>query len=153
MEDISACAGWLAQFAAQVRESTARRFQSVRPEDRGWSARPDLLRFVDVLQHLVDADLWLFGWLDGRGSSSGVVIAPGDADPSAWDALLIDFYRHGQERSHRLASLTEREFSERQFDLGHRGVVSLSQLILRCTIDHEIHHRGAVHLGLRLRYG
>jgi uncharacterized damage-inducible protein DinB len=111
------------------------------------------LGFVDVLKHLVDADQWLFNWLDGKGSTPGVVIAPGDASPSAWDSLLAQFSKSGQERTHRIRALGAEDFKARQFDLGPRGVVMLPHLILRCNIDHEIHHRGAVQLALRLRYG
>jgi uncharacterized damage-inducible protein DinB len=74
-------------------------------------------------------------------------------DPRHWDGLLAEFCRLGADRSRRVAALTPGDFSERRFDLGPRGIVSLPQLILRCNIDHEIHHRGAVQLSLRLRYG
>src|SRR5258706_12046750 len=153
MEDSFPFATELAHFAHAVRESSLKRFRSVGHAYRGWSQRTDLLSFTDVLEHLVGADRWLFDWLDGRGSSSGVVISPGSADPAKWDALLSDFGRLGIERSRRIGGLTQRDFSERRYNLGNRGVMSLSQLILRCNIDHEIHHRGAIQLALRLRYG
>lgn len=143
----------LAQFAAEVRESTLKRLRAVQPADRGWSSRADLLSFADALQHLVDADRWLIDWMDGRGSSPGVDIQPGIADPAKWDILLEEFARLGRLRSQRLAALTPRDFAERRFDLGRRGVKTLWQLILRCNIDHEIQHRGALQLALRLRYG
>ena len=153
MEEPHPASRLIAEFSEQIRSSTINRFRSVHPEDRGWRMRPDLLSFADVLQHLVDADRWLFGWLDGRDCAPGVVIAPGDANPAKWDALLDQFSGQGGERSRRIAGLSAGDFSERQFDLGPRGIMSLSQLILRCNIDHEIHHRGAVQLSLRLRYG
>jgi uncharacterized damage-inducible protein DinB len=142
----------LAHFADEIRESSLKRFRSVGHADRNWSERADLLSFVDVLQHLVDADRWLFDWLDGRGSSSGVVISPGSANPAKWDALLSEFGRLGPERSRRIGELTQQDFLDRRFNLGTRGEVSLAQLILRCNLDHEIHHRGAMQLALRLRY-
>jgi hypothetical protein len=88
MEDTPTLGETLAQFATEVRESTLKRFHSVQPADCGWSVRPDLLSFADVLQHLVDADHWLIDWLDGRGSSPGVVISPRQADSANWDILL-----------------------------------------------------------------
>ena len=143
----------IAEFARDVRESSLKRFRLVRQQDYGWSERPDLLSFVDVLQHLVDADRWLFAWLDGRGESSGVTISPGDANPARWDSLLEELALLGVERTSRIAALASEDLACRQFDLGRRGIVGLPQLILRCNIDHEIHHRGALQLALRLRYG
>ena len=121
----------VAEFARDVRESSLKRFRLVRQEDYGWSQCPYLLNFVDVLQHLVDADRWLFAWLDGRGHSSGVTISPGDANPAQWDSLLEELAQLGVERASRVAALASEDLARRQFDLGQRGIVSLPQLILR----------------------
>src|SRR5258708_38470260 len=121
MEDSFPFATELAHFAHVVRESSLKRFRSVGHADRGWSQRPDLLSFTDVLEHLVGADRWLFDWLDGRGSSSGVVISPGSADPAKWDALLSDFGRLGIERSRRIGGVSQRGFFERPENLGKLG--------------------------------
>jgi uncharacterized damage-inducible protein DinB len=152
MEDLQLAAPLVA-FASAVRESSVKRFRLVRPEHYQWRPRPDLLSFVDVLQHLVDADHWLFDLLDGKPATEGVVISPGDADAQAWDALLREFIQLGTKRRDRIGTFNGHDFAQRQFDLGRRGLFSLSQLILRCNIDHEIHHRGALQLSLRLLYG
>ncbi|MDB5290147.1 MAG: hypothetical protein JWL69_1388 [Phycisphaerales bacterium] len=143
----------LVAFANEVRGSTVRRFQQVRAGDWGWRPGPDLLSFGDVLKHLVDADRWLFDRLDGGPPSGGVVIAPGDGDSSACTLLLEELVRLGVERSRRLSALSDQDFCDRRFDLLERGVVNTFQLIVRCNLDHEIHHRGSLQLGLRLRYG
>lgn len=143
----------LADFADEVRASTVRRFRQVLPSDWGWQPRPDLLSFGDVLKHLVDADRWLFDWLDGRASTSGVVIAPGDANTAQCDLLLNELVQTGAERSRRIRATTATDLVERLFDLGPRGVFTLLHLILRCNLDHEIHHRGGLQLAIRLRYG
>ncbi|MGD0769747.1 MAG: DinB family protein [Tepidisphaeraceae bacterium] len=152
MEDHQLCVA-LSAFSSEVRESSVKRFRLVRPEHRLWRQRQDLLSFVDVLKHLVDADHWLFDVLDGMSASSGVTISSGEADAQAWDTLLREFIQLGTERCRRIDEFTKSDFSQRQFDLGKRGLVSLSNLILRFNIDHEIHHRGALQLSLRLLYG
>ena len=145
--------GELARFSAEVRSSTLKRFKEVRAGDWGWRHRSDLLSFGDVLKHLVDADRWLFERLEGGPPSEGVVIAPGDADGMDCSAGVEELSRLGVEKVRRIEALTDEEFSTGRFDLGRRGVVDLAQLILRCNLDHEIHHRGALQMALRLRYG
>src|ERR1019366_2189778 len=93
----------IADFSAEVRASSVKRFRMVRPADRAWTHRPDLLSFVDVLQHLADADRWLFDNLDGKEVPPGVVISPGDADPSTWDQFLNELIELGERRSQRIA--------------------------------------------------
>jgi uncharacterized damage-inducible protein DinB len=142
----------LAIFATEIRASTLRRFERIQPADWAWRPRTDLLTFADVLEHLVDADRWLLAQLDGADPSQGVVISPGAADPAKSDSLLAEFRRTGQERTRRISMLSDQEFSTRRFDLMNRGTVNLFQLISRCNFDHEIHHRGALQLAIRLRY-
>ena len=143
----------LAQFSSEVRASTLKRFKQIHAQDWHWRHRPDLLSFADVLKHLVDADRWLFERLEGGPISEGVVIAPGDANGMDCNAAVEELSRLGEEKVRRINSFREEQFTTRRFDLGRRGVVDLAQLILRCNLDHEIHHRGALQLALRLRYG
>jgi uncharacterized damage-inducible protein DinB len=145
--------GDLAAFSSEVRQSSVKRFQKVHPEHYQWRPRPDVLSFVDILQHLVDADRWLFELLDGKTVSSGVDISPGGGNPQEWDGRLQELIQLGTERCRRIGEFAEQDFSQRQFDLGNRGRFSLGHLILRCILDHEIHHRGALQLLLRLLYG
>ena len=142
--------GDLAAFSAEVRQSSVKRFQQVRPEHYQWCPRPDVLSFVDILQHRIDADRWLFALLDGKTVSSGVDISPGSGNPQAWDGRLQELVQLGTERCRRISEYTEQDFSQRQFDLGNRGRFSLSHLILRCILDHEIHHRGILRLHVHL---
>jgi uncharacterized damage-inducible protein DinB len=150
---VSQFRGALAVFSSEVRESTVKRLRMVRPEHYHWSPRPDLLSFVDVLQHLIDADRWLFDLLDGKSTSNGVVISPGGGHAQEWDGRLRELVQLGTERCRRIGECAELDFFQKQFDLGKRGRFSLYHLILRCNIDHEIHHRGALQVLLRLLYG
>src|ERR1700743_2917760 len=143
MDDECQLAANLAAFADEVRASTLRRFARIEAADWGWSARPDLLTFADVLKHLVDADRWLFARLEGAEPSHGVVILPGAANPEDSIRLLAEFRELGRERRRRISELTDHDFNSRRFDLLSRGYVTLFQLIARCNLDHEIHHRGS----------
>jgi uncharacterized damage-inducible protein DinB len=141
----------LAQFSEKVRTSTLKRLRLVRPNDRGWRVREDLLSFVDVLAHLVDADRWLFDLLDGK-QAAATTVAPGRGNPDDWDILMRELIRLGAERSRRFEALTDRDLFERRIETDRHGVLLLSQLLLQYCLDHESHHRGALQLALRLRY-
>ena len=153
MQEASSLARSLAWFSDEVRESTLRRFRQVRPADWRWRPRQDLLSFADLLKHLIDADRWLFDRLDGGPPSEGVVIAPGDGDHIDRENALAELARLGVEKSQRISVLPERDLYARRFDLHRRGQVDLIQLLLRCNLDHEIHHRGGLQLQLRFKYG
>jgi len=147
----SAFSEMLAQFSERVRASTLKRLRLVKPNDRGWRARDGLLSFADVLAHLVDADRWLFSLLDGK-QAAATTVASGRGNPDEWDILVEELIRLGAERTRRFEALTDRDLIERRIETDRHGVLPLSQLILRYSLDHESHHRGALQLALRLRY-
>lgn len=141
----------LSRFADAVRESSLKRFRCVAPGDEAWRAGPDLLSFVDVLKHLGDADEWLLDRLRG-GDASHAVIRPGDASPQEWSALLERFVELGRARTALVRSLTPARLAQSIVDPEVLGQTTVRFLILRGGLDHEIHHRGALQLMLRLRY-
>jgi uncharacterized damage-inducible protein DinB len=128
-----------------------KRVRQVRTGDADWRPDPGALSFVDIVQHLVDADVWILKYLEGS-SGPRAVIAPGDADADDWLSLTKELERLGGERSRRIGEMTEeglaREIDEPQV----LGRTTFWWLIVRGSLDHEIHHRGAFQLSLRLRY-
>lgn len=147
----SAFAAILAQFSENIRASTIKRLRLVRPNDRGWRPREDLLSFADVLAHLVNADRWLFDLLDGKRAAE-TTIESGQGIPAEWDNFMEELIRLGVERARRFAALTDRDLFERRIEADRHGAILLSQLILRYSLDHESHYRGSLKLALRLRY-
>lgn len=142
----------LAALSETVRASTLQRFRCVAPGDEAWRPAPDTLSFVDVVRHLCDADEWLFGMLQG-GRHRRPVIVPGEASAGEWEALLANLVETGKRRTNLLRSLSPTQLDRPILDPEVCGPTDWWWLITRANFDHEIHHRGAVQLALRLRYG
>ena len=142
----------LAALAEAVRESSLKRFRCVAPGDESWRPAPGTLSFVDVLKHLGDADDWLLTVLGG-GRSRRAVISPDDASAEQWDNLLTRFIDLGRRKTALIRSLTPEQLATPILEPEVCGQTTWWWLIARANLDHEIHHRGAVQLGLRLRYG
>jgi hypothetical protein len=128
-----------------------KRFRCVAPGDEAWRAGPELLSFVDVLKHLGDADEWLLDRLRG-GDAAHTEVRPGDASPQEWPAQFDRFVELGRQRTVLIRSLTPARLAQPIVDPEVLGPTTVRFLILRGGLDHEIHHRGALQLMLRLRY-
>ena len=128
-----------------------KRIREVRPGDEEWRPAPGALAFVDIVKHVVDADVWILKYLSGS-SGPRAVIAPGDAHAGDWPALTEELARLGQSRSRRIAEMSEEDLAREVEEPQVLGRTSFWWLIVRGSLDHEIHHRGAFQLALRLRY-
>ncbi len=142
----------VADFSRTVRESSLKRFRRVAAGDEEWSPAPGALSFADLLKHLVDADRWLLSFFDGAPIPRAV-IAPGEARGREWSRLLADLVALGEEKARRFESLRSEDLGARVVEPQVLGETTLWWLIFRGSLDHEIHHRGALQLSLRLRYG
>ena len=142
----------LAEFAKLVRQSTIKRLKQVARGDEEWRPRPDTLSFVDVLKHLGDADQWLRDCLRGRPTPRAV-ISPGDARAGEWDSLIDRFVQLGAEKEEFLRALSDSQLQSRIVEPQVLGETTWWWMIVRANLDHEIHHRGALNLAIRLKYG
>lgn len=142
----------LALFSETVRESTWKRVRQVQAGDEEWRPAPDALSFVDIVKHLVDADVWILQYLAGS-SGPRAVIAPGEARARDWPALIAELARLGRDRTQRIARMSEEELAREVDEPQVLGRTNYWWLIVRGSLDHEIHHRGALQLTLRMRYG
>ena len=141
----------LADFSRAVRDSTLKRLRKVHPGDEEWRPAPDALAFVDIARHLVDADLWILEYLRGK-SAARAVISPGMARGFEWTPLLSRLVELREERAGRLESMSEDQLQATVIEPQVLGETTYWWLVLRGNLDHEIHHRGALQLALRLRY-
>jgi uncharacterized damage-inducible protein DinB len=109
------------------------------------------LSFADIVKHLVDADIWILRYLNGS-SGPRAVISPGDGRAQDFPRLTRELASLGTERSRRIAAMTEADLGREVEEPQVLGQTNFWWLIVRGSLDHEIHHRGAFQLALRLRY-
>jgi hypothetical protein len=67
--------------------------------------------------------------------------------------LTAELARLGRERAQRIARMTEEELASEVDEPQVLGRTNYWWLFVRGSLDHEIHHRGAFQLTLRMRYG
>lgn len=142
----------LARLSEAARESTLKRLRSVGPGLEIWRPTPGVMSCVDLARHLLDADRWLFGVLDGR-TTSPVAGRPGLAPcptRAEYEDLLAALEASGVERARRLAGLSAARLAARWHDPRFGPDTALWWTIARGNLDHEIHHRGQVSVYLRL---
>ncbi len=142
----------LAEISKMVRESSLKRFRQVQPPNRGWRPREDMLTFVDVLKHLVDADLWLFSLLEGYPKHRAD-IKPGEAHAADWDRHFAHLELLGKKRAEKLSLLSDEDLARPIVEPEILGDTDWGTLIMRGCLDHEAHHRGSLQVMLRLKYG
>lgn len=141
----------LARFSRAVRESSLKRLRAVPPGRENWRISSASMSFAELGQHLIDADAWLFRKLVDP-SLAPLVGRPGSLeveDRSEYAELLAELEASGVERSRRLARMSVDELATQVPDQRFDGRVSVWWLIVRGNLDHEIHHRGQIAVGLR----
>jgi len=141
----------LAEFSIAVRESTLKRLRLVPQGYENWRFSEETMSFADLAQHLIDADNWLFEMLRVKNLEP-IVGKPRLVEVTRHDqylGLLDELEQAGARRTEMLESITDTQLSEMIFDRRFGREVSAWWIILRGTLDHEIHHRGQIVVYLR----
>jgi len=141
----------LAEFSIAVRESTLKRLRLVPEGYENWRFSEETMSFADLAQHLIDADNWLFEMLRTKNLEP-IVGKPHLVEVTRRDqylGLLDELEQAGTRRAEMLESITDTQLSEMIFDRRFGRKVSAWWIILRGTLDHEIHHRGQIVVYLR----
>lgn len=141
----------LAEFSIAVRESTLKRLRLVPQGYENWRFSEETMSFADLAQHLIDADNWLFEMLRTKNLEP-IVGKPHLVEVARRDQyldLLDELEQTGARRAEMLESITDTQLSEMIFDRRFGREVSAWWIILRGTLDHEIHHRGQIVVYLR----
>jgi uncharacterized damage-inducible protein DinB len=144
----------LAAFSLAVRESSLKRFRVVSEGMENWRITPESMSIADLAQHLIHADDWLFHKL---ADPSVQIIAgnPGEVTitrRNQYEALLSQLVETGKTRAELLTNMTDDELSKRIPDDHYGGGTNSSVwwILVRANLDHEIHHRGALAVYLRV---
>jgi len=141
----------LAEFSIAVRESTLKRLRLVPEGYANWRLSVETMSFADLAQHLIDADNWLFEMLRAKNLEP-IVGKPRLVEVTRHDqylGMLDELEQAGARRAEMLESITDTQLSEMIFDRRFGREVSAWWIILRGTLDHEIHHRGQIVIYLR----
>lgn len=142
----------LARFSESVRESSLKRLRTVPDRYENWRPTPEAMSFADIVQHLIDADNWLFKMLELKNlkpiaGKSGLVEV---THRNQYLNLLDELMQTGERRTQLLENIEPDQLLEMIFDLRYGQEVSVWWIIVRGNLDHEIHHRGQIAAYLRV---
>ena len=138
----------LAAFSTAVRESTLKRLRQV-PEGReNHRLSADSMSIADIAAHILEADLWLFEKMNNSElpPMTGRAGTTGEIDHSAFEALIDRLETAGCRRAEIITGLDADGLGRILPDSRFGGETALWWIILRGTLDHEIHHRGQIAL-------
>ena len=144
----------LFEFSLAVRESSLKRFRVVPVGMENWRITLESMSIADLAQHLIHADAWLFRKLADpsvqviAGKRGEVTIESRDQ----YEDLIERLAETGRRRAALIGNMTDDELSKRIPDDHYGGgkVSSVWWILVRANLDHEIHHRGALAVYLRV---
>jgi uncharacterized damage-inducible protein DinB len=144
----------LADLSLAVRESSLKQFRVVPAGMENWRITPESMSIADLAKHLIRADELLFRKI----ADPSVEIVTGNAGEvtitrrEQYDALVAQLVETGNRRAELFRKMTDQELSKRIPD-DHYGSGKDSTvwwILVRANLDHEIHHRGALAVYLRV---
>jgi uncharacterized damage-inducible protein DinB len=142
----------LIEFCSVVRESTIKRLAKVPQGYENWKVSSGALSFAEIAKHLIDCDNWLFEKIKNPNIKSieteTAVIKY--CDSNFYEELLNNLKEVLETKINFIKNFDEDSLNSKIFDDRFNSEVSISWIILRGNIDHEIHHRGQLSAYLRV---
>jgi len=144
----------LAEFSLAVRESSLKRFRAVPVGLENWRITPQSMSIADLAEHLIRADDWLLRKL-GNPSTKIITGNPGEVTimrREQYDVLVTRLVETGKRRAELFRNMTDEELAKRIPDDHYGGGIDSTVwwILVRANLDHEIHHRGALAVYLRV---
>jgi uncharacterized damage-inducible protein DinB len=144
----------LADFSLAVRESSLKRFRAVPAGMENWRITPESMSIADLAEHLIHADDWLLRKI-ADPTTEIITGNPGDVTirrREDYDALVTKLVETGKRRAELFRKMTDDELARRIPDDHYGGGTdsTIWWILVRANLDHEIHHRGALAVYLRV---
>jgi len=144
----------LAEFSLAVRESSLKRFRAVPAGMENWRITPESMSIADLAEHLLRADEWLLRKI-ANPTTEIITGNPGEVTimrREEYDALVTRLVESGRRRAELFRNMTDEELARRIPDDHYGDGIdsTIWWILVRANLDHEIHHRGALAVYLRV---
>ena len=139
-------------LANTVRESTLKRLALVPEGFEEWRIAEDKMSIADIVQHLTDCDYWMIEKLRNTGLKAidGVVNAVQIKSRNDFELLIENLRASQKNKIEFISILSPSDLNIKMFDDRFDKDVSIWWIIMRGSIDHEIHHRGQLSAYLQM---
>ncbi len=142
----------LTEFCKSVRGSTIKRLELVPEGYENWKVSSGALSFAEIAKHIIDLDYWLLEKVRNPDTKSieteNAIIK--NCNRIEYKELITGLKEVLGKKIGFINTLDEDKLKVKINDDAYNSEVSLSWLILRRNIDHEIHHRGQIATYLRV---
>ena len=142
----------LTEFCKSVRGSTIKRLELVPEGYENWKVSSGALSFAEIAKHIIDLDNWLLEKIRKPNIKSieteNAIIK--NCNRKEYKGLIINLKEVLEKKIDLINTLNEDKLKAKIYDDAYNSEVSLSWLILRRNVDHEIHHRGQISAYLRV---
>ena len=142
----------LIDFCRVVRDSTFKRLTVVPEGYENWRISKNSLSFAEIAQHLIDSDEWTINKIKDPTIKSILAEEGSIVDCSHKEfSRLISTLEESLDRKIKfIDSLSKEKMESKIYDDRFSSKVSIEWILLRGTLDNEIHHRGQLAVYLRM---
>ena len=141
----------LIKFSTAVRQSTIKRLVIVPGGYENWKISKGALSFAQIAQHIIDLDYWTLEKIKNPTLKSIETQNVEDlvCTRKEYENLILKLKESLEVKLKFIASLTDEDLEGKIYDDRFDEEVSITWIILRGNLDHEIHHRGQIAAYLR----